>query len=98
MWSEGRSRSKGTGDDDIIATQQQQHVWWRNTYSEHLIHVRHLAHVPVANGLVEVIGFLHRSEGKAAMWSEGRSRSKGTGDEDNSNARAATRGMEEHVP
>ncbi len=110
--SEGRSRSKGTGDDDIIATQQQHHVWRRNTYTEHLLHGRHRAHVPVANGLIEAIGSLQRSEGRAAVSSEQRSRSEGIGNGrrrrshsyarsciavTSSCSRAATRGMEEHV-
>ena len=39
------------GDD--AGTQPQQQTGWRNTYIEHLLHVRHRAHVPVTDGLVE---------------------------------------------
>ena len=61
----------GIGDEDDTATlEQQQHAGWRNTYSEHASHVRHRAHVPVTDGLVEGIGTLHRSEGRAAVWRE----------------------------
>jgi hypothetical protein len=99
VWSEWRSRSKGTADNDDTAMQeQQQHAGWRNTYPEHLIHVRHRAHVPITDGLIEGMGFLHRSEGRAAVRSERRSRSEGMGDgRRHGDARAATRGMEEHV-
>ena len=55
------------GDDDDMATQPQQHAGWRNTYSEHASHVRHRAHVPITDGLIEV-GILQRSEGRAAVW------------------------------
>ena len=70
MWSERRSRSEGMGDDDDMATQEQQHAGWRNTYSEHAVHVRHRAHVPITDGLVEGLGSLQRSEGRASVWSE----------------------------
>ncbi len=72
VWSEQRSRSEGMGigDEDDTATQEQQHARWRNTYKEHATHVRHRAHVPVTDGLIEGIGSLQRSEGRAAMWSE----------------------------
>ncbi len=49
---------------------------WRNTYLEHPFHVRHRAHVPVTDGLIEGLSKLHRSEGRAAVWSERRSRSE----------------------
>jgi hypothetical protein len=56
---------------------------------------------PRADVLIEGLGSLQRGEGRAAMWSEERSRSEGTGDGRrgrHSDARAAaTRGMEEHV-
>jgi hypothetical protein len=69
------------GDDDDTAMQeQQQHAGWRNTYSEHARHVRHRAHVPLTDVLIEGIGILHRSEGRAAVWSEWRSPSEGIGD------------------
>ena len=97
--SEQRSRSEGIGDDDT-ATQEQRHAGWRNTYTEHVSHVRHRAHVPVTDVLIEGIGTLHRSEGRAAVWSERRSRSDEMGDgrrRRHSDATAATREMEEHV-
>ena len=31
-----------------------------------VLHVRHRAHVPITDGLIEGIGKLHRSEGRAA--------------------------------
>jgi hypothetical protein len=70
-----------TGDDDDTATlQQQQHAGWGDTYAEHPFHVPHRAHVPITDGLIEGIGNLQRSEGRAAVWSEWRSRSEGMGD------------------
>ena len=102
VWSERRSRSEGMGDDDDTATlEQQQHAGWRNTYREHVSHGRHRAHVPITDGLIEGSGNLHRSEGRASVWSERRSRSEGMRDgwrRRHRDARAAaTRGMEEHV-
>ena len=76
MNSDLGARGWGTGDDDM-ATLEQQHAGWRNTYPEHGIHVRHRAHVPSTDGLIEGIGILQRSEGRAAVWSERRSRSEG---------------------
>ena len=67
-------------DDDTATTQEQQHAGWRSTYSEHVPHVRHLAHVPIADGLIEGLGILQRSEGRAAVRSERRPRSEGIGD------------------
>ena len=99
--SEQRSRGEGRGDDDDTAMQEQQHAGWRITYIEHGSHVRHRAHVPVTDGLIEGIGILQRSEGRATVWSERRSRSEGMRDgwrRRHGDARAATRGMEEHVP
>ena len=103
VWSERRSRSEGMrdgwrrrhGDARAAATRR-----WRNTYSEHDSHVRHRAHVPVTDGLIEGLGTLQRSEGRAAVWSERRSRSERMRDgrRRHGDARAAaTRGMEEHV-
>ena len=70
----------GIGDNDDTATlEQQQHAGWRSTYIEHGVHVRHRAHVPVTDGLIEGIGTLHRSEGRMAVWGEWRSRSEGIG-------------------
>ena len=63
------ARGWGTDDDDM-ATQEQQHAGWRSTYIEHANHVRHRAHVPIADRLIEGSGRLHRSEGRAAVWSE----------------------------
>ncbi len=68
------------GDDDDMATLEQQHAGWRNTYLEHASHVRHRAHVPITDGLIEGLGTLQRSEGRAAVWSERRSRKDGMGD------------------
>ena len=82
MWREQRSRGEGMGDDDDTAMQEQQHAGWRITYKEDGSHVRHRAHVPVTDGLVEGLGSLQRSEGRAAVWSEQRSRSEGMGDDD----------------
>jgi hypothetical protein len=78
------ARGWGTGDDDNTATLEQQHAGWRNTYREHVTHVRHRAHVPmvITDGLIEDRGSLQRSEGRAAVWSEQRSRSEGIGDDD----------------
>ena len=59
----------GDGDDDT-ATQEQQHAGWRITYKEHPIHVRHRAHVPITDGLIEGSGNLQCSEGRAAAWRE----------------------------
>jgi hypothetical protein len=53
---------------DNMATQEQQHAGWRNTYPEHGGHVRHRAHVPITDGLIEGLGILQRSEGRAAVW------------------------------
>ncbi len=73
----------GIGDNDDTATlEQQQHAGWRNTYIEHETHVRHRAHVPITDGLIEGSGKLHRSEGRAAVWREQRSRSEEMGDDD----------------
>ncbi len=58
------------GDEDDTATQEQQHARRRNTYSKHGTHVRPRAHGPVADGPIEGIGNLQRSEGRAAMWSK----------------------------
>ena len=58
----------GTDDDDM-ATQEQQHAGWRNTYIEHVNHVRHRAHVPITDGLIEV-GILQYDEGRAVVWSD----------------------------
>ncbi len=77
------ARGWGTdGDDDMATLEQQQHAGWRNTYKEHALHVRHRAHVPITDGLIEGSGKLQRSEGRAAVWSERRSRSEGMGDDD----------------
>ena len=57
----------GTDDDDM-ATLEQQHAGWRNTYKEHARHVHHRAHVPITDGLIEGLGNLQRSEGRAAKW------------------------------
>ena len=60
-----------TGDDEDTAMQeQQQHAGRRSTYIEHVIHVRHRAHVPITDGLIEGLGKLQRSEGRAAAWRE----------------------------
>ena len=88
------------GDDDT-ATQEQRHAGWRSTYIEHAIHVRHRAHVPITDGLIEGTGILQRSEGREAVWSEQRSRSEGIGNgrrRRHGDGREAARGMEEHVP
>ena len=71
-----------TGDEDDTAMQEQQHAGWRNTYVEHARHVRHRAHVPITDGLIEGIGKLQRIEGRAAVWSEQRFPSEGTADVD----------------
>jgi hypothetical protein len=63
------ARGWGTDDDDT-ATQEQQHAGWGSTYIEHPIHVRHRAHVPCTDGLIEGLGSLQRSEGRAAVWRE----------------------------
>ena len=95
------ARGWGTGGDDDMATLEQQHAGWRITYPEHETHVLHRAHVPITDGLIEGLGTLQRSEGRAAVRSERRSRSEGMRDgwrRRHGDARAATRGMEEHVP
>ena len=66
------------GDD--AGTQPQQQTGWRSTYSEHGTHVLHRAHVPITDGLIEGLGTLQRSEGRAAVWSERRPRKDGMGD------------------
>ncbi len=59
------------GDDDDTATlEQQQHTRWKSTYIEHVLHVRHRAHVPLTDVLNEGSGILQRSEGRAAVWSK----------------------------
>ncbi len=58
------------GDDDDMATLEQQHAGWRSTYIEHVLHVRHRAHVQITDGLIEGNGKLHRSAGRAAVWSK----------------------------
>ena len=75
------ARGWGTDDDDM-ATLEQQHAGLRSTYLEHEIHVRHRAHVPITDGLIEGRGKLQRSEGRAAVWREQRSRSEEMGDDD----------------
>jgi hypothetical protein len=90
---------EGGMDDEETTTAIQQAA--RNTYSEHANHVRHRARVPVTDGLVERLGSLQCNEGRAAVWSERRSRSEGIGDgrrRRHSGARTATRVMEGHVP
>jgi hypothetical protein len=62
------ARGWGTDDDDTAMQEQQQHAGWRNTYIEHPIHVRHRARVPITDGLIEGLGKLQRSEGRAAVW------------------------------
>jgi hypothetical protein len=62
------------GDDTAT---QQQHAGWRNTYREHVFHVRHLAHVPV-KVLIEGGGTLQRSEGRFTVWSDIEARLKAT--------------------
>jgi hypothetical protein len=57
-------------NEDGATTQEQQHARWRNTYLEHASHVRHRAHVPVTDVLIEGSGTLQRSKGRAAVWSE----------------------------
>jgi hypothetical protein len=57
-------------DDDTATLEQQQHAGWRSTYSEHDSHVGHRAHVPISDGLIEGLGKLQRSEGRAAVWRE----------------------------
>jgi hypothetical protein len=71
------ARVQGTGDDDDTATLEQRHARWRSTYLEHAIHVPHRAHVPITDGLIEGLGILQRSEGRASVWSERQSRSEG---------------------
>ena len=46
------ARGWGTDDDDM-ATQEQKHAGLRNTYSEHVAHVRHRARVPARQVWVE---------------------------------------------
>jgi len=75
------ARGWGTDDDDM-ATLEQQHARWRNTYLEHETHVRHRARVPITDGLIEGRGNLQRIEGRAAVWSEQRFPSEGTADVD----------------
>ncbi len=83
VWSERRCRSEGTGAAADTATEeQQQHAGWRSTYIEHGMHVRHRAHVPSTDGLIEDLGLLQGSEWRAAVWSERRSRSGGIGNND----------------
>ena len=60
---------------------------------EHAMHVRHRAHVPVTDGLVEGLGSLQRSEGRAAVWRERRSRSEEMGDDDDT----ATQEQQQHA-
>jgi hypothetical protein len=75
------ARGEGTADDDDTAMQeQQQHAGWRTTYIEHIFHIRHRAHVPITDVLIEGLGILQRSEGRASVWSERRSRSEGIRD------------------
>ncbi len=61
------ARGWGTDDDDMATQEQQQHAGWRNTYSEHAMHVRHRAHVPITDGLIEGLSILQRSAGRAAV-------------------------------
>jgi hypothetical protein len=60
---------------------------------------RNLLDAPRADVLIEESSRLQRSEGRVAVWSEQRSRKDGMGDRRrrHGDARAATRGMEEHV-
>jgi hypothetical protein len=70
------------GDNDDTATQDQQHAGREHTYLEHAQHVRHRAHVPITDGLIEDRVILQRSEGRAALRSEWQSRSDGIGGDD----------------
>jgi hypothetical protein len=71
---------------------------WRIPVKIRWLH-RNLLDAPRADVLIEDSGCLQRSQGRVAVWSERRSRSEGMGDgrRRHGDARAATRGMEEHV-
>jgi hypothetical protein len=60
-------RTGDDNDDDDTATLERQHAGWRNTYQEHVHHVRHRAHVPSTDVLIEGSGSLQRSEERAAV-------------------------------
>jgi hypothetical protein len=60
----------GDDDDNMATREQQQHAGWRNTYKEHVVHVRHRAHVPITDGLIEGNGKLQHGEGRAVVWHE----------------------------
>jgi hypothetical protein len=59
-----------TAAAEDTATLEHQHAGWRITYVEHPLHVRHRAHVPITDGLIEDRGFLQHGEGRAVVWSE----------------------------
>jgi hypothetical protein len=59
------ARKEGGRDDEETTTAKQQAA--RNTYSEHVTHVRHRARVPVTDGLVEFPGILQCNEGRMAV-------------------------------
>ena len=63
------------------------------------VHVRHRAHVPITDGLIEGSGILQRSEGRAAVGvSDLGARDRGRMTTNMATRAAATRGVEEHVP
>jgi hypothetical protein len=52
-------------DGEETTTAKQQAA--RNTYSEHVLQVRHRARVPATDGLVERLGSLQCNEGRMAV-------------------------------
>jgi hypothetical protein len=73
----GGRQGQYDGEETTIVKQQAA----RTTYPEH-VSCRHRAHVPITDGLIEGSGNLQCSEGRAVVWHEQRSGSKGTGDDD----------------
>ncbi len=78
----GETRWGTDGDGDVAGQREEQGARRRNTNKKHAGHDRHRAHVPITDRLIEGSGFLQHGEGRAAVWSERRSRSEGTGDGD----------------
>ncbi len=60
----------GREENETRMQKAEDDVRWRKTYSKHGVHVRHRAHVPITDGLIEGFGILQHGEGRAAMWRE----------------------------
>ena len=90
---------RGTAGPPFRLVRRRQSDWRIGVEKTWLL--RNLLDAPRADVLIEGLGSLQRSEGRAAVWSEQRSRSEGIGNgrrRRHGDGREAARGMEEHVP